>query len=220
MTKVVVMIAGLILFELCPLSAGAQTPNDVAGLIAKLQGKDADARQAAAQALGKLGPQAKPAVPQLAMALNDRHGPVRFAAVTALARIGPDAKAALPALVQRMKQRACNQESHRRFLTHPRRWQRSVVPNRSSYAGHSLAAGTGQSEYGWLGHDGTGCPDRSSGSHQDTSAPRTFHTGYRPEAPKNLRRTSPGRPEGKIRSAGLDFDHVGSRQRKALPDLE
>lgn len=53
--------------------------------------KDPGANGAAAVALGRIGPEAKPAVPHLIELLNDRDGEVRGAAAEALGRIGPSA---------------------------------------------------------------------------------------------------------------------------------
>jgi HEAT repeat protein len=52
----------------------------------------------AALALEKIGPDARAAVPQLTIALNDSEWSVRRQAVLALGQIGPDAHPALPAL--------------------------------------------------------------------------------------------------------------------------
>lgn len=56
-------------------------------------------RQAAAKALGRVGPSAAPAVPALAQALSDESPLVRLAAARALGEVGPGARAALPPLV-------------------------------------------------------------------------------------------------------------------------
>src|SRR5205085_4604058 len=57
-------------------------------------------RQAAATALGQIGPAAREAVPALTPLLRDPDGDVRSAAFQALGRIGPAAAAAVPALVE------------------------------------------------------------------------------------------------------------------------
>ncbi|HKI18141.1 MAG TPA: HEAT repeat domain-containing protein, partial [Isosphaeraceae bacterium] len=65
-----------------------------------LRGSDPPSRQAAARALGILGPDAKPAVPALARAASDADSSVRSSAIRALGAIGPEAKEAVPALVR------------------------------------------------------------------------------------------------------------------------
>jgi HEAT repeat protein len=52
----------------------------------------------AAQALGKMGPGAKDAVPALTKALGDQNALLRLCAARALGEIGPAAKDALPKL--------------------------------------------------------------------------------------------------------------------------
>ena len=56
-----------------------------------------EVRYALALALGRMGPEAKVAVPDLAAALNDPQ--VRVAAARALGSVGPDAEPAIPALI-------------------------------------------------------------------------------------------------------------------------
>jgi HEAT repeat protein len=56
----------------------------------------------AAQALGKLGPDAQPAIEALAKALGDRDAQVRRAVVWSLRDLGPVARGAIPAL-ERMR---------------------------------------------------------------------------------------------------------------------
>ena len=68
-----------------------------------LKDKDTYVRQAAAQALGKIGAKAKAAVPALANALKDQRPAVRQAAAQALGQIGAEAKAAVPALRAAMR---------------------------------------------------------------------------------------------------------------------
>ena len=53
--------------------------------------------------LGKLGHDAKPAVPALAEALKDKSGEVRQQAAQVLGLIGADARAAIPALQEAAK---------------------------------------------------------------------------------------------------------------------
>jgi HEAT repeat protein len=62
----------------------------------------------AAKALGKIGPDAKEAVPALQNALKDSNIIVRHEAVTALGNIGPDAKPAFPAIVELIRGKKIN----------------------------------------------------------------------------------------------------------------
>ncbi|MDB5305857.1 MAG: putative lyase [Gemmataceae bacterium] len=75
------------------------TAADVPALVRLSREPAAGAKEAAATALGRIGPGAKDAVAQLAKLLNDRDGDVRIAAAEALGRIGP---AAVPA-AQKLK---------------------------------------------------------------------------------------------------------------------
>jgi HEAT repeat protein len=81
----------------------AQQQAGVNGLIASLQDKRVEIRRAAAEALGHLGADAKPAVPALIEALKDADPEVRWIAVDALGHVGADAKPAVPALVAALK---------------------------------------------------------------------------------------------------------------------
>jgi HEAT repeat protein len=65
--------------------------------------RDARSRARAAEALGKLGPRAKDAVPALVAALDDDAPLVQLMAADALGRVGPDARAAVPRLVAGLK---------------------------------------------------------------------------------------------------------------------
>jgi len=60
-------------------------------------------RITAAEALVKLGPEAKGAVPALSEALRDELAYVRERAAQALKRIGPEARAAVPALTEALE---------------------------------------------------------------------------------------------------------------------
>ena len=60
-------------------------------------------RSAAADALGKIGPEAKAAAPELAALLQDSDSNVSEAALTALAQIGTEAKLAVPVLTKLLK---------------------------------------------------------------------------------------------------------------------
>jgi HEAT repeat protein len=68
----------------------------------QLRGKDRIARSDACKELCKLGPKAKPAVPELIKMLSEKDDISRWPVIV-LAAIGPDAKAAVPALIERMK---------------------------------------------------------------------------------------------------------------------
>ena len=62
--------------------------------------EEKEVRQTAAGALGKIGPEAKAAVPDLSKALKDEDKYVRQTAVRALGDIGPEARDAVPALIE------------------------------------------------------------------------------------------------------------------------
>jgi HEAT repeat protein len=64
---------------------------------------DAKVRGQAAEALGRLGPKAKEAVPALTAALDDESASVRLLATEALGRLGPVAGSAVPQLVRGLK---------------------------------------------------------------------------------------------------------------------
>ena len=66
--------------------------------IAALQDTDLEQRKQALEALRRLGPQAKPAVPVLCQLMRDDDRDLRRGAVRALYAVGPKAKAAVPAL--------------------------------------------------------------------------------------------------------------------------
>ena len=68
-------------------------------LIAALKDQNANVRGGAAEALGRIRPEAKEAVPALIVALKDQNENARSAAAEALGRIGPEAKEAAPALI-------------------------------------------------------------------------------------------------------------------------
>jgi HEAT repeat protein len=84
------------------LAAIGPTVDAVPALIETLQEDDDPiTRSAAARALGKVGPGAKPAAAVLIEALQEAR--VRRWAVYALGRIGPDARAAVPAMIERLQ---------------------------------------------------------------------------------------------------------------------
>jgi serine/threonine-protein kinase len=68
------------------------------GLMDGLAAADTATRGRSAEALGKLGPAARPAVAVLIEALKDKDKLVRSESAKALGRIGPEAKQAIPAL--------------------------------------------------------------------------------------------------------------------------
>jgi HEAT repeat protein len=83
----------------------------VPALLEILNGPNRDLRVCAAEALGKIGPAARAAIPALIRALErpDRQGETPIPALTAiraLGRIGPEAKAAIPALNRLLHQRS------------------------------------------------------------------------------------------------------------------
>ena len=75
----------------------------VPALTALLAKKNASLRQAAARALGQIGPQANSAVPALVELLKDKEVLLRWAAAKALGQIGPKAKTAAAALAELLK---------------------------------------------------------------------------------------------------------------------
>ena len=77
----------------------------------------AGVRQAAAVALGGIGPEAKTAVPALTDLLNDKERAVRHAAASALGNVGPEAKTAIPALTELLKEQGVIRETAAEALT-------------------------------------------------------------------------------------------------------
>src|SRR5262249_30913902 len=71
--------------------------------VERLKSPDAKKRVEAAQAIEKIGPAAKDAVPALIQTLKDNDPDVREGAARALGEIGPGAKDAVPALVDALK---------------------------------------------------------------------------------------------------------------------
>jgi len=71
---------------------------DLQAELQRLQSNVVTNRQDALARIARLGPKAKPAVPQLIKALKDPDQVVRQLAAYALGQIGPDAKEAVPAL--------------------------------------------------------------------------------------------------------------------------
>jgi HEAT repeat protein len=75
----------------------------VNSLVASLKDERKEVRRAAAEALGRLGAEAKPTLPALVEALKDADADVRWMAADALGQIGAEAKTAVPALVEALK---------------------------------------------------------------------------------------------------------------------
>lgn len=85
----------------CARRIAALGPAAVPGLILALNRRDSRVRDLAAEALGKLGPAAREAVPHLIALLDD---PASWESVAAaLGEIGPDAHPAVPMLVEMLK---------------------------------------------------------------------------------------------------------------------
>ncbi|MBL4687306.1 MAG: HEAT repeat domain-containing protein, partial [Nannocystaceae bacterium] len=70
-------------------------PDDPGSLARRLASSDRDEREAAAVALGQLGPRAEPAIAALQKTVLDPDLDVRVAAVKALARVGPPGRRGL-----------------------------------------------------------------------------------------------------------------------------
>jgi HEAT repeat protein len=75
----------------------------VPALTTQLRDKDPDIRKNAAWALWRMGPKAKAAVPALCEMSKDGNASVRLFAVAALGKIGPAAGGAVPALIERLQ---------------------------------------------------------------------------------------------------------------------
>jgi len=76
-----------------------------------LEYHDGDVRSTAAEALGKIGPDAVPAVPSLMTALKDQEAFVQIAAAEALGQIGPTAAQAVPSLMTALKDKDVSVQS-------------------------------------------------------------------------------------------------------------
>jgi hypothetical protein len=74
--------------------------------VADLKADAPSTRNAAAYAIGGMGPAAKAAVPALIEALKDPEPTVRFPVCIALREIGPEAKNAVPALTEALDDRS------------------------------------------------------------------------------------------------------------------
>jgi serine/threonine protein kinase len=86
-----------------PAPTPAPIPEAVAELMPGLSDRDANARWRAAEQLGILGAQARPAVPGMVALLQDRNEVVRWRAAEALGKIGPEARGAVSALVAALR---------------------------------------------------------------------------------------------------------------------
>jgi len=75
-------------------------PSAIPQLIELLKSPEPDVRLIAAQVLARMGSDAKEAVPHLIPLLKDRDERIRKSAARTLGRIGPDAAAAVPELMQ------------------------------------------------------------------------------------------------------------------------
>jgi HEAT repeat protein len=75
----------------------------VAARIAELENSDSAMRLSAAEALGAMGPPARPAIPRLLEVLDDDDPEVRKAAAWALTRIGASHQALVPFLISKLK---------------------------------------------------------------------------------------------------------------------
>ena len=91
-------------------SATATSPDDasvgqqqIQALIQALESDRPAVRASAADALGRIGAEAKAGVPVLGLALTDPNAVVQKAAADALVRIGPEARSAVPQLIRAMK---------------------------------------------------------------------------------------------------------------------
>jgi serine/threonine protein kinase len=79
--------------------AAPAVPSAVLEHMDGLNSADTNARWRAAEALGNMGGEARPAVPAITALLRDRNEVVRWRAAEALGKVGPEAREAVPALV-------------------------------------------------------------------------------------------------------------------------
>src|SRR5260370_33673977 len=93
------MLSLVILTTAQPASAEEKEPTldgkTLTEWVARLKSADVIERWIATEAVGKIGPAAKTAVPALAEGLKDKESVVRIGAAESLGRIGPAAKAAV-----------------------------------------------------------------------------------------------------------------------------
>src|SRR5262249_37321244 len=97
---VILIVCGLLPLALLRGEEPSRQDKQVKELIQQLGAPEARTRRLAAEALGKMGPDAAAAIPELAAVLRDKQRPVVEAAMEALARIGPKS---VPALADALK---------------------------------------------------------------------------------------------------------------------
>ena len=123
----------------------------------------------AAELLGRIGPEARQAVPALMEAMKAPDSVLCACAIEALGEIGPDAKQAIPAIVERLG-------DHREAQA----YQRSPLDIR-------WHLGSGQYSLDRVGQDGAGCGCRSD------SRPETSRQGGPPAGSPRPEGTGPAR---------------------------
>ena len=79
-------------------------PPAVPALVQALHSEDAEVRLKAVEVLARMGPDAREAVPDLVTLLDDADDRIRKATTRTLGRIGPDAAPAVPALMRSLLQ--------------------------------------------------------------------------------------------------------------------
>jgi HEAT repeat protein len=92
-----------IVFSLLGCLVFADPADAIPRLVAQLQTGKPDQRKEAAQELGRLGADGKPALGDLVKAFNDDNREVRLAAVDAVRFIGPSPKTGVPGLIDVLK---------------------------------------------------------------------------------------------------------------------
>ena len=101
--KIISFSSVLFLFLISSGWALENNNTDISSVIEKLSHSDENVRKDAAYTLGKLGPDAKIAIPLLIKTLKDEKADVREAAVHALGCIGQEAKTIVPVLIDLLK---------------------------------------------------------------------------------------------------------------------